>query len=160
MVSLEEVARHCDTLRSPPGQQARRDRHRRSTYCCCGTPPLLNCCWTHIHVGLYRFALYASRRRLRAWPGGGGAHKWTDIFLSTPLAADFGPGPEAAAEGQAAGRGIFFTCRLPPTFGLARMGRWRGALPSSGVFFSIFHSLALAFRWEDKLSSVNGPNTI
>ena len=30
------------------------------------------------------FTFYASRRRLRAWPGGrcGGAHSWTEIFLS------------------------------------------------------------------------------
>ena len=54
------------------------------------------------------FAFYASRRRLRACPGGGGPHNWTEILLSTPLAADFGPGPEEAAEGRAAGRGILF----------------------------------------------------
>ena len=38
-----------DTLRSASGQLALslalRERHRRSTYCCCGTPPLLGCCW-------------------------------------------------------------------------------------------------------------------
>ena len=33
-----------DTLRSPPDQLARRERQRRSTYCCCGKPPLLDCC--------------------------------------------------------------------------------------------------------------------
>ena len=46
-------------------------------------------------------ALYASRRRLWAWPGGGGgrAHSWSGSLLSTPLAADSGPGPEAAEEG-------------------------------------------------------------
>ena len=74
-------------------------------------------------------AFYASRRRLRAWPGGGGAHSWTEVFLSTPLytsrrrlrawpggvgggarnwtgnsrstplVADFGPGPNGAAGG-------------------------------------------------------------
>ena len=40
------------------------------------------------------FALYAFRRELMAWPGGGGRglHSWTGILPSTPLAADFGPG--------------------------------------------------------------------
>ena len=56
---------------------------------------------------LYQFALYASLFPLRAWTGGGvgGALSWTEIFLSTPLAANFWPGLEEAAEGCAAGRG-------------------------------------------------------
>ena len=47
------------------------------------------------------FAFYASRRRLRAWPGGDGrgALSWTGGLLSTPLAAVFGPGPQGAADG-------------------------------------------------------------
>ena len=47
---------------------------------------------------------FASSRRLRAWPGGGGggARSWTEISLSTP-----GPCPEAA-EGRVAGRGVCF----------------------------------------------------
>ena len=68
------------------------------------------------------FALYASRRRLRALPGGGsgGLRSWMGSLLSTPLAADFGPGPEAAAEGSAAGLGVFLLRLSPPTSGLAR----------------------------------------
>ena len=50
-----------------------------------------------------RIALYASRRQLRAWPGGGsgGGRSWMGKLLRTPLAADFGPGPKATAEGDA-----------------------------------------------------------
>ena len=80
------------------------------------------------------FAFYASRRRLRAWLGGGGcgARSWVQIFLSTPRAADFGPRPEGAVEGRAA--------------------FW------PGVCFSIFRSLAS--RRKARLCSVTGPNTI
>ena len=50
------------------------------------------------------FALHASRCRLRAWPGGGsggpGVRSWTGYLLCTPFAADFGPGPDVAAEGR------------------------------------------------------------
>ena len=128
-------------------------------------PPLLDWCWTHVRVGLYpfaalslptsglawrgrrrgaqldgEFAFYASRRRLRAWPGGGGAHSWTEIFLPTPLAADLRgsglPGAKAAAEGRAAGQGIRFLRLSPPTSGLARMGRRGGRAAGRGVCFS------------------------
>ena len=66
---------------------------------------------------------------LRAWPGGGGegVHSWTGHLLSTPLAADFGPGSEAAAEGSSAGRGVCFVRLSLPTSGLALRGRRRGA---------------------------------
>ena len=92
--------------------------------------------------------IYASRRRLRAWHGGGGggALSWTGGLFSTPLAADFagawpeggggevrswtgsllstplaaGSGPEAAAEGRSAGRGVCFLRLSPPTSGLAQ----------------------------------------
>ena len=42
-------------------------------------------------------SLRLSPLRLRAWPGGGGrrARSWTGSLLSTPLAADSGPGTEA-----------------------------------------------------------------
>ena len=57
------------------------------------------------------FALHALRRRLRAWPGGdgGGALSWTGSYLSMPLAADLGPGPEGAAEGRPSRRGVCVT---------------------------------------------------
>ena len=34
-----------NTLHSLPGQLAWRERHSRSTYCDCGKPLLLDCCW-------------------------------------------------------------------------------------------------------------------
>ena len=40
--------------------------------------------------------------------------------FSASLTAVFGPGPEAAVEGCAAGRGICFLRLSPPTLGLAR----------------------------------------
>ena len=127
------------------------------------------------------FAFYASRRRLRAWPGGGGPHSWTEIsplaavfgtgsaagrrgaqldeeFCYAPLATDFGPGPDGAAGGAQVGAEFAFLRFLPPTSGLAWMGRWRGALPWRGACLSLFHSLAS--RREAKLCSVTGPNTI
>ena len=65
------------------------------------------------------FALYASHRRLWALPGG--VCSWTGRLLSTPLAANFGPGPEAAAEGGPTRRGVCIPslvscCRLCLTF--------------------------------------------
>ena len=54
------------------------------------------------------FAFYASRRRLRARPGGGGR---TGSLLSTPPAVDFGPGSEGAAAGRAAGDISFYASR-------------------------------------------------
>ena len=69
--------------------------------------------------------------QLRVWLEGDGgwaaswACSWTGSLISTPLAADFGPGPEEAADGRVAGRG---TCSLrlyPPTSGLARWRRRR-----------------------------------
>ena len=80
-----------------------------------------------------QFALCASRRRLRAWPGGGGGGvcSWTGSLLSTPPAADFGPCPEEAAEGLqvlrrfSAGRGVCSLRLSPPTSGQARRRRPR-----------------------------------
>ena len=43
------------------------------------------------------------------------------------VAANFGPGPEAAAEGYAAGQGVCFLRLAPPTSNLALRGLWRGA---------------------------------
>ena len=50
------------------------------------------------------FAFYNAprcRRQLRTWRrgGGGGVHSWTWSLLSTPLAANFGAGPEARRRG-------------------------------------------------------------
>ena len=105
------------------------------------------------------FAFYASRRRLRAWLGGGGcgARRWRYFFLRlAPLTLGLARG--WAAEERAAGRGV---CRLrlsPLTTGLAWMGLWRGVLPGPGVCFSIFHSQSS--RCEAQLCLVTGPNTI
>ena len=71
-------------------------------------------------------AVYASRRQLRAWPGGGsggaGVLSWKGALLSTPLAPNFGPGPEAAVEGCSAGLGACSRRLWQPTSGLARRG--------------------------------------
>ena len=77
---------------------------------------------------LENFSLYACRSQLRAWPGGGdgGARRWTGSLLSTPRAADIGPGTEGAAEGHVAGLGVSFLRLLSPTLGLARRRRPRG----------------------------------
>ena len=55
--------------------------------------------------------------------------------FSASLTADFGPAPEAAAEGCTAGRGICFLRLSPPTSGLARRRRWRGAQLDRGFAF-------------------------
>ena len=86
--------------------------------------------------------------RRRRWKGA-----QLDGLLSTPIAANFGAGPEEAAEGFAAGQGIAlyaslrplwawpgggsggrcswtgscFVCLPPSTLGLARRGRRKGA---------------------------------
>ena len=60
---------------------AQRERHSRSTYCCCGTPPLLDWCWAYVRAGLYLYTfglrMCASTRRLppispslAGWPRG------------------------------------------------------------------------------------------
>ena len=92
-------------------------------------------------------AFYGSRRRLRALPGGGGggALSWTGGLLSLPLAANFGPGPEGAAEGCAGGREVCFLRFSQSTSGLARRGRRRGSLRNGE---SAFHRL-----WESPTAS-------
>ena len=69
------------------------------------------------------FALYASRRRLRPGGGSGGAPlSWTGSLLSTPPAADFGPGLEAAEKGCAAltWRLLFYLSLTDPSTCYAR----------------------------------------
>ena len=77
------------------------------------------------------FAFYASRRRLLAfpWGGGGWARSWTGEFLSTPLDTNFGPGPERAAEWRLTRRGVcIHRFSLSPTAsGMARRP-WRSGI--------------------------------
>ena len=145
-----------DTLCSPPGQLARQERHRRSTYCCCGKAGkataaglvLDTCtCWFVLvcHLSPTLGLAWRGRRRgaqldeeLLSTPlaadfgpgpeaeGRTAGLRYFFPLLSTPLAADFGPGPEAAAEGRATGRGLRFLRLSPLTSGQAGMGR-RGA---------------------------------
>ena len=49
------------------------------------------------------------------------------FYASRPPTSGPGPGPEPAAKGRAAGRGVCFLRLSPPTSGLARRGRRRGA---------------------------------
>ena len=94
--ALKEVARHPPLPAGPAGPVGRgtggaptaaAERHR---------------CWTaagtYVRAGLYRFALYAFRRRLWAWPGEG-------------------------VGGRAAGRRVCFLRLSPPASGLARRRR-------------------------------------
>ena len=64
--------------------------------------------------------------RRRRWMG----RSWAGSLLCMPRAGDFGPSPEAAAEGGAAGRRVCFLCLAPATLGLAwrRRGSWTGSL--------------------------------
>ena len=84
--------RYFFSLLSPPTLGLARRRRRRGTH----TTPLA------ADSGL-------------AGGGGGGARSWTGNLLSTPLPTDFRPGPDGAAEGRAAGRGICFLRFSPPT---------------------------------------------
>ena len=82
-------------LRFPSGLPARRELQRRSTYCCCGSPPLPDYCWTYVRFGLYLYTCGVRvcadspllRRLLRDWPGGAGKEGPALLFLSSPLAA-------------------------------------------------------------------------
>ena len=66
--------------------------------------------------------LHTSRRRLWAWPGGGGGgvHSWTGYLLRTPFAADFGPGLEARR------RGVLLDWELLPTPLAPSTSAWPG----------------------------------
>ena len=90
----------------------------------------------------WEFSCYGSRRRLRAWPGGGsgGVHSLTGNSLATPLAANFGPGPEAAAEG---GAGSLLTTPLAANFVPGLEAAAEGCAAGRGVP-SLFLSLAVA----------------
>ena len=63
------------------------------------------------------------RRRRGSWTG-------SLLRLSTSLAPDFGPGPEVAAEGRAAGRGVCLPRLSPPTSGPAWPGGGGGGVRS------------------------------
>ena len=113
------------------------------------------------------FAFYASCRRHRAWPGGGGSgaragRRYFFPCLTPPTLglARSGQGRGAQLDGLTFGLGMetvwrqrgaglddelaFFGSRREsaPTSGLTRRWRWWGALPWPGVCFSIFHSPA------------------
>ena len=60
-------------------------------------------------------------------------------MLSTPLTAKFGPGPEGASEGCAAGRRFCSLHLSPPTLGLARRGVG-GALSWTGFLLCTPHA--------------------
>ena len=79
-------------------------------------------------------AFNASRRQLRALPGegGGGALSWTGSSLSTPPAADVGPGPEEATEGCAAGQGIALYAFGPGPEAAAELDGEFASPPTSG----------------------------
>ena len=92
------------------------------------------------------FALHASRRRLRAWPGGGGR---TESLLSTPPAVVFGPGSEGAAAGRAAGD-ISFYASHRRLWAWPWGGRRRGA-QLDGEFAVYASRLQLGFHGCNKI---------
>ena len=76
----EEKIRHGKkwpyTLRFPPGRLARRELHRRSTYCCCGTAAMLLDCIA-LHLRSMR-RLDVSLLPYHLWPAGWGVRiRWT-----------------------------------------------------------------------------------
>ena len=102
-----EFAFYASRRRLRPGPGPERRRERSWTGYLLSTPPAADfgpCPEGAAEGGAAGLgvALYASSRRLRAWPGGGGGgeRSRTGSLLSMPLAADFEPGPEGAAEGQ------------------------------------------------------------
>ena len=82
------------------------------------------------------FAFSASRPQLRAWPGGGGGGvlRWTGSLLSTPLAVNFGLGPEGAPEGRPTKRGFCFSSSLGVAHCFGPAGRNSSAPSPSRVF--------------------------
>ena len=90
-------------LRFPPGQLARRERQRTSTYCCCGSPPLQKYCWTYVCLGLY-----LPRRLWRAGRAGRVRGKGTCAAVSTILRGSCSGGGFAGRTATAAGSG--WTC--------------------------------------------------
>ena len=100
------------------------------------------------------FAFYASRCLLRAWPGGGWPHSWTEIFLSTSLAADFGTGPEAGHRGVQLDEEFCFT-PLSTDFWPGQDGAAGGGEGGRGVCFSCFSTL-LATNFEPGLDGAVG----
>ena len=83
--------------------------------------------------GEFASRAYASGRRFGAGSepvGGcsGSRRSWTGSLHPTPLAADFGPGSEGAAEGRAAGQGVCILRLSPPTLGPVWRGQRRGGL--------------------------------
>ena len=69
---------------------------------------------------------------------------WTGSLLSTPLAVDLWPGPDAAADGGDARRVVCFVRLSPPTAGLALWLRLRWAM----------------LRWATPLAADLGPGTV
>ena len=78
-------------------------------------------------------------------PTSGLARRLPGICLSASLTADFGPGPEAAAEGCTSGREVCFQRLSQSTSGLARRGRREGRPTKRGVCFS--------WSWESPTAS-------
>ena len=105
------------------------------------------------------FAFYASRRRFRARPGGGGGGRrsWTGYLLCTPLAADFGPGPAAAAEGGAAGLGVALYASRPFDFGAGPVAAAEGRAAGRGVCFLRLSPLTLGLARRRRGGRRDGP---
>ena len=79
---------------------------------------------------------------------------WTESLLFPRLAADLGSDPEAAAEGGGAGRGVCSLRLSPPTSGLARRRRRRGA--QLGGKFALYASRRRLRAWPGEDGGLGG----
>ena len=95
--------------------------------------------------------------RARPGGGGGGRRSWTGYLLCTPLAADFGPGPAAAAEGGAAGLGVALYASRPFDFGAGPVAAAEGRAAGRGVCFLRLSPLTLGLARRRRGGRRDGP---
>ena len=128
------------THHSPPGRLAWRERHRRSTCCCYGTPPLPGCIRLYVLAcaglhgcGLSRFALTQrfppTLLSFACWPGAGGGRGTGTATTTTCFgrcSGSFAPAPvpctwRMEVHGQAPRHGLLSQFLWPQSLGPAWM---------------------------------------
>ena len=152
------------THRSPPGRLAWRERHRRSTCCCYGTPSLPGCirlfvlaCAGLHGCGLSRFALTQrfppTLPSFAGWPGAGGRRGTGTATTTTCFgrcSCSLAPAPvpctwRMEVLGQAPRHGLLSQFLWPQSLGLAWMLRQRSWLLD--VDSSLQFSDRARWRW-------------